>query len=219
MRQRRKRVYAYITNQGRLLVFAHPNSPSAGIQVPAGTVEPGEDPNHAVLREAEEETGLSDLVLGAFLGKLERDMCEFGTDEIQEAWFYHLTCPGIPPHSWSHDETSCGRVDPIQFDFFWASLPDGLPELIALNGAMLDELYEAMGQIQDEVNIPGSTSPLETDRLILRAFRLSDFQAVCGIFGDAEVMGSVSSRNNGCRIGWLNASRLIGKLPVMVTRP
>lgn len=52
------KVLAYITHGNRLLVFRHPHAPEAGIQVPAGTVEEGEDPGTAVLREAAEETGL-----------------------------------------------------------------------------------------------------------------------------------------------------------------
>jgi 8-oxo-dGTP pyrophosphatase MutT (NUDIX family) len=47
-----------------ILLFEHP---TAGIQFPAGTVKPGETPQVAVLREAAEETGLSDVVIEAFL--------------------------------------------------------------------------------------------------------------------------------------------------------
>lgn len=44
------------TSQGReLLVFQHP---TAGVQLPAGTIEPDETPAAAVLREVTEETGL-----------------------------------------------------------------------------------------------------------------------------------------------------------------
>jgi len=43
-----------------LLVFAHP---TAGIQVPAGTVEEGETFEYAVLREVHEETGLEQVRL------------------------------------------------------------------------------------------------------------------------------------------------------------
>jgi 8-oxo-dGTP pyrophosphatase MutT (NUDIX family) len=42
----------------QILVFEHP---TAGLQLPAGTVEEGEDPQTAVLREAAEETGLKKL--------------------------------------------------------------------------------------------------------------------------------------------------------------
>ncbi len=53
------KVTAFVTNpSGALLLFAHPY---AGIQIPAGTVEPGETPETAVLREVAEETGLADV--------------------------------------------------------------------------------------------------------------------------------------------------------------
>ena len=55
----RHRAYAYITNGRRLLLITHPESPDAGVQVPAGTIEPGESPKYAVMREAREETGLA----------------------------------------------------------------------------------------------------------------------------------------------------------------
>lgn len=141
----RHRVYAYITHGRRLLVFAHTDVPEAGIQVPAGTVRPGEPPYRAVMREAEEETGLIDLELVSFLGRLQQDMTRFGVEEDQHAWFYHLRCGGRPPESWRHGETSGGRHEPIRFDLFWAALPDGVPELIALNGAMLPTLIREMG--------------------------------------------------------------------------
>jgi 8-oxo-dGTP pyrophosphatase MutT (NUDIX family) len=41
-----------------LLLIEHPH---AGIQLPAGTAEPGEDPLTAIRREAREESGLDDL--------------------------------------------------------------------------------------------------------------------------------------------------------------
>ncbi len=46
--------------------------PIAGIQLPAGTVEAGESPQEAALREAQEETGLNSLRWGGMLG-MERE--------------------------------------------------------------------------------------------------------------------------------------------------
>ena len=55
------KVFAYLTHGHRLLVFRHADFPEAGSQVPAGTVQPDERPDEAVLREAYEETGLFDF--------------------------------------------------------------------------------------------------------------------------------------------------------------
>lgn len=52
-----EKVTAFVTNQrSELLLLQHPN---AGIQIPAGTVELGEAPAAAVVREVAEETGLT----------------------------------------------------------------------------------------------------------------------------------------------------------------
>ncbi|MBA2247495.1 MAG: NUDIX domain-containing protein, partial [Chloroflexia bacterium] len=67
----KRKAFAYITSGPtsgptsghRLLVFSHPLSPEAGIQVPAGTIDDGETPEEAVLREASQETGLPSLTV------------------------------------------------------------------------------------------------------------------------------------------------------------
>jgi len=48
-----------------LLLFRHPH---AGIQIPAGTVEDGETPEKAFMREVAEETGLTTLSIRRYLG-------------------------------------------------------------------------------------------------------------------------------------------------------
>jgi len=68
-----EKVTAFVTREGangrELLVFHHPH---AGIQVPAGTVEPNETPELAVRREVEEETGLISVTIAAYLGRAEQ---------------------------------------------------------------------------------------------------------------------------------------------------
>ena len=54
-----------------LLVFKHP---TAGVQIPAGTVEIGEDIETAVKREAYEETGLQFVEIEDYLGCFENEL-------------------------------------------------------------------------------------------------------------------------------------------------
>lgn len=142
------KVFAYITNQNRLLVFRHTDFPEAGIQVPAGTVKPNEDLAAAVLREAQEETGLYDLRIKGYLGEQIRNMADFGKDEVHHRHFYHLVCEGDPPIEWQHDESdpSDGGSAPIHFEFFWAGIPDQIPELICDHGIMVPLLEEVLNE-------------------------------------------------------------------------
>lgn len=143
----KQKVFAYITHRDRLLVFRHPFSPEAGIQVPAGTLEAGETPEEGVVREAREETGLTGLVLNCFLGEQKRDMADFGREEIHHRYFYHLCYHGEPLETWQHgelDPSDGPRKDPIIFEFFWAPLPDGVPVLIADHDSMVPRLIELL---------------------------------------------------------------------------
>ena len=69
------KVTAFITRESKngqqLLLFRHPN---AGVQIPAGTVEEGESWQTAALREAHEETGLTQLTVQGYLGKINNEL-------------------------------------------------------------------------------------------------------------------------------------------------
>lgn len=140
----RHRAYAYVTNGTKLLVFTHPLSPEAGIQVPAGTIQEGEDPAAAALREAREETGLSTLRVVRFLAQDTRNMRDCGTEELQYRWFYHVACDDLPPERWSHGEFDAAGRLLIPFDFYWVQLPNGVPKLVANYDDMLPQLIESL---------------------------------------------------------------------------
>ena len=113
---------AYITKDDHLLVFRHVEY-AAGIQVPAGTLEPGEAAEDGVLREAREETGLNGLTIRRFLGTRDYDMSPYGTSELHRRFYYHLECEGDPPSTWRHFETGGGTSEGIEFELYWVRLP------------------------------------------------------------------------------------------------
>ncbi|MBC7811407.1 MAG: NUDIX domain-containing protein [Burkholderiales bacterium] len=139
------KVLAYIMKGDKLLVFRHADYPQAGIQVPAGTVEDGESPEAAVMREAHEETGLENLRLVSFLGTDQRDLSNYGRDEIQQRYFFHVTCDDECPDAWSHVELNPnGEYKSVRFDLSWAAIDD-VPELAGDQGQMLHVLRGATG--------------------------------------------------------------------------
>ncbi len=70
-----EKVSAFITQERNgvkmLLVFKHPN---AGIQIPAGSVEVGEDIETTAIRETYEETGLKQVKIEKYLGCFENEL-------------------------------------------------------------------------------------------------------------------------------------------------
>jgi len=61
------KAYVYLTCGPELLVFIEPDHPNPDLQVPGGTLDPGESHLQAARREFAEETGLSlDIALESF---------------------------------------------------------------------------------------------------------------------------------------------------------
>jgi putative (di)nucleoside polyphosphate hydrolase len=116
-----RKAYAYITREAdhasAVLVFRHHDDPEAGIQVPRGTVDAGEDPAVTVVREVCEECGLCEARL---IGLLARDV-EAQSDDPALNWerfFFHLVAPNAPD-GWEHTVTGAGEDNGLVFSFFW----------------------------------------------------------------------------------------------------
>ena len=133
-----KKVVAYITHQDKLLVFTHRDFPHVGVQVPAGTVENPDDLENEVLREALEETGLTNLRVVKYLGSNEFDARIF-RPEMHERHFFHLEASGDLPKEWLHFENHpTGGGAPIAYNFFWRDIDKA--DLFAEQGSMLDKI-------------------------------------------------------------------------------
>ncbi|UCE13408.1 MAG: NUDIX domain-containing protein [Candidatus Heimdallarchaeota archaeon] len=155
-----EKVFAYITRNNSLLVFIHPDpetgvpDPVSGIQVPGGTIKEGELPEEAVMREAFEETGLTKLKLGCFLGDNQYvyDPSVYGKEVIHHRHFFHIIFTQDTPTSWRTVEKDPSD-DPghtVLFEFYWVSLNDVIPELVAGQGLLLDKLIARMNLKKNE---------------------------------------------------------------------
>ena len=129
-----------MTRGRELLVFRHRDFPEAGLQVPGGTIEEGEDPQDAALRELREESGLTQVRVVSFLGRYLHNAAPH-SDEVHDRHVYHLELTGPADDSWLHYENDpSDGSPPIAFEFFWMSLNDPGLRLAGGRGDLLHRL-------------------------------------------------------------------------------
>ncbi|ADB34941.1 NUDIX hydrolase [Kribbella flavida DSM 17836] len=141
-----RKAAAFVTRGDQLLVFRKPFHPGTGTQVPAGSVEPGEDPAAAAVREAEEETGQTGFTLLALLDHRLNDMRRYHRHELHDRWCYHLTAPDLPD-TWRHGESDPSSGPPrfIPYDFFWLPLTEATNHLRAEDHPPITTLRQHLG--------------------------------------------------------------------------
>jgi len=111
---------AYVTCQGHLLLFRQPEAPSQGLQVPGGSIEPGEDALQAALRETREETGLLDLETQAYLGFAKYELkVDSGPDHLRH--FVHLTSGTWREQRWLWTERASNSRHVVR-ELWWEPL-------------------------------------------------------------------------------------------------
>lgn len=135
-----QKVVVYVRRGDDLLVFVHVDDTEplweSGLQVPAGSLQPGETAVDAALREAAEESGLTDLRAVRVLGADEvvwpgrrvqrRHFVQLATDDERDGW-EHL----------APDEG--GEARPFRFS--WLPITDA-PLLAAGQGAFAADLVD-----------------------------------------------------------------------------
>ncbi len=110
-----------------LLVFRHRDEAwdESGLQVPAGSIELGELPEDAALREAREETGLDSVRLVRKLGETQYDLSPY-RDEVHHRHVFQMTVDEETPVRWvSRAEDPGDGSGVIRFECYWIPLTRG----------------------------------------------------------------------------------------------
>ncbi|OXI30170.1 DNA mismatch repair protein MutT [Burkholderia sp. AU16741] len=143
----------YLTWRDRLLTFTQPKFPEAGRQVVAGTMNHGEVPTAAALRELREESGIGDAQVVRVLGGYFYSMQKFGRSEIQHRHVVHVMVSdaiAMKAH-WAHFESDPGSGgEPIEFSFQWVPLFGAEFTLIGGHDFFLPMLKHFMREHQHE---------------------------------------------------------------------
>jgi 8-oxo-dGTP pyrophosphatase MutT (NUDIX family) len=131
-----EKAYAYVVRppDSRVLVFRHPD-PEAGVQVPKGTVEPGETPETAVVRELHEEAGVDAVDRVTHLATDHWPHPE--KPKRYRRHFFRLDVTE-PRDRWAHAVTGGGEDDGLRFEYFWTT--PGEVDLVRDMGDYLDRL-------------------------------------------------------------------------------
>lgn len=146
MRRRVQKAVGYVVRDDRLLALTHDDFPLevTGIQVPAGSIEPGEQPAAAVVREVREETGVDVRVVRA-LGVEQYDMWP-SKPELHERYFFQLAPRGdnLAERWRAGEELPSGGGAPHRWTCQWIPLEQA-HVLCAGFGARLGEIILQVG--------------------------------------------------------------------------
>ncbi|VTU25357.1 nucleoside triphosphatase YtkD [Variovorax sp. PBL-H6] len=132
----------------RLLVFFHPGD--AGMQLPKGTVEPGESPEDAVRRELLEESGIvydGELVpLGTLDRERETDI-QRGQRKHSQLWhLFLMRTQAQLPERFEHTATGSPEEHGLVFRFSWLAPDAPLDGFTAPYVRVIDKVRAALAR-------------------------------------------------------------------------
>ena len=111
----REKVLCLVMRDSSLLVFDHADVPDAGVQLPAGGVEPDETPADTAVRELHEESGLQLTAPRHLVSyRWEAQLPERFTRQVCHA--YAFVAPPHLPATWTH------FADGYLFAYRWTAL-------------------------------------------------------------------------------------------------
>ena len=120
----RRRVVAYVTRGRELLVFDHAGT----LQVPAGRVDHDETLEEGLLREVEEETGVTGIEIVCELADASEFESLYGPGR-HESHAFHAVSHADTPDLWTHQVTGTGMDAVLAYPCRWVSLDGELPLL------------------------------------------------------------------------------------------
>ena len=125
-----------------LLVFDHEGMPDVPTQVPAGRIDTHESLEQGVLREVEEETGLTGIRIAGELA----DDAEFERlygSGAHRSWAFHAVADAAGPDSWEHLVSGTGMDSGLVFLCRWVPLED-CPPLWGEADPLVDRLRQSI---------------------------------------------------------------------------
>lgn len=129
-----------------LLVF---RPPVAGIQIPKGSVEPGESPFDAALRELAEESGIAAARVLRKIGYHEISVgagaAETGALELQAWHTFLIAADAEIRDTWSHRVSGSEVEEGLVFDYFWLPIPEARRVTTSRFHASIDFVSSALG--------------------------------------------------------------------------
>jgi 8-oxo-dGTP pyrophosphatase MutT (NUDIX family) len=102
----------------KVLVFDQPDYPEAGVQIPGGTVDPGEKLEETLERELVEETGVSFKGKRSFINSRVITHPVTGNEQREHTFCIEVSADSLS-ETWTHNVTGGGEDEGINFRYYW----------------------------------------------------------------------------------------------------
>ena len=128
-----------MTGFDELLVFEH----GGVLQVPAGRIDYDETFEQGLLREVEEETGLTGVRVVGELAAADEVERLYGVFP-HRSWVFHVVAADGGPDAWDHPVTGTGMDAGMVFPCRWIPLDEELPPIWGRRDPLAERLRESI---------------------------------------------------------------------------